>query len=37
MRQTIVCLNKVFVLGVHTSPQRSEMEKEEKKEEEEKK
>ena len=39
MRQTNVCLNRVFVLGVHASPRRSEMEnnKKEKEEEEEKK
>ena len=36
MRQTSVCSNRVFVLGVHASPRRSEME-EEKEEEEEKK
>ena len=35
MRQTEVCSNRVFVLGVHASPRRSEMKK--KKEEEEKK
>ena len=35
MRQTNVCSNRVFVPGVHTSPQRSEMEEEEEKEKEE--
>ena len=34
MRQTKVCSNRVFVPGVHASPRRSEMEKEEKQEEE---
>ena len=33
MRQTKVCSNRVFVSGVHASPPRSEMDKEEKKEE----
>ena len=36
MRQTNVCSNRVFVPGVHASPQRSEMDKKEKKEEEKK-
>ena len=31
MRQTNVCSNRVLVPGVHTNPQRSEMEKEEEK------
>ena len=31
MRQTRVCSNRVFVQGVHASPQRSEMKKEEEK------
>ena len=30
MRQTKVCSNRVFVLGVHASPRRSELDKEEK-------
>ena len=29
MRQTIVCSNRVFVPGVHASPRRSEMNKDE--------
>ena len=37
MRETNVCSNRVFVLGVHASPQRSEMEKEEEEKEEKKK
>ena len=36
MRQTKVCSNRVFVPGVHASPRRSEMDKEEEKKEEEK-
>ena len=35
MRQTKVCSNRVFVLEVHASPRRSEMDKEKEKEEEE--
>ena len=31
MRQTNICSNRVFVPGVHASPRRSEMEKEEEK------
>ena len=37
MRQTKVCSNRVFVLGVHASPRRSETDKEKEKEEEEEK
>ena len=37
MRQTNVYSNRVFVPGVHASPQRSEMDKKEEKEKEEKK
>ena len=37
MRQTKVCSNRVFVPGVHASPQRSEMNKEKEEEEEKKK
>ena len=33
MRQTNVCSNRVFVFGVHASPQRSEMENNKEKEE----
>ena len=36
MRQTNVCSNRVFVLGFHASPRRSEMDKKEKEEEEKK-
>ena len=36
MRQTKVCSNRVFVLGVHACPRRSEMKKEEKEKEEKK-